>query len=132
MGAELLVNTLRQIEAGTILEVSQDHIEESTIKHAPKLFKENTKIDWKLTAQEIHQLICGLSPYPAAWSVWENNKGEHKTVKFFKSSVLKETADNDLLSLWNDKQTIYIQCEAGVLCIHEFQLEGKKRLQAKD
>jgi methionyl-tRNA formyltransferase len=122
-GGELVVETLNQIAKDIVSLTPQDTCINSPVRPAPKLFKENTKIDWKLTAQEIHQLICGLSPYPAAWSVWENNKGEHKTVKFFKSSVLKETADNDLLSLWNDKQTIYIQCEAGVLCIHEFQLE---------
>lgn len=131
-GGELVVETLNQIATDTVSLTPQDSCINSPIRPAPKLFKENTKIDWKLAAQVIHQLICGLSPYPAAWSVWENNKGEHKTVKFFKTSVLKETADHDMLSLWNDKQTIYIQCEAGVLCIHEFQLEGKKRLNTKD
>ena len=131
-GGELVVETLNQIATDTVSLTPQDSCINSPVRPAPKLFKENTKIDWKLAAQVIHQLICGLSPYPAAWSVWENNKGEHKTVKFFKTSVLKETADHDLLSLWNDKHTIYIQCEEGVLCIHEFQLEGKKRLNTKD
>jgi methionyl-tRNA formyltransferase len=105
---------------------------DSPVRPAPKLFKENTKINWTDSVEKIHQLICGLSPYPAAWSIWENSKGEQKTIKFFKSTWLAETSDRASLSLWNDKHSIYVKCDSGILCIHEFQIEGKKRLLAKD
>lgn len=131
-GGDLVVETLNRIALNNVSLTPQENCIDSPVRPAPKLFKENTKINWTDSAEKIHQLICGLSPYPTAWSVWENSKGEQKTIKFFKSTWLAETSDRGALSLWNDKQTIYVKCESGILCIHEFQIEGKKRLFAKD
>jgi methionyl-tRNA formyltransferase len=131
-GGDLVVETLNRIALDNVSLTPQENCIDSPIRPAPKLFKENTKINWTDSVEKIHQLICGLSPYPTAWSVWENSKGEKKTIKFFKSTWLTETSDRATLSLWNDKQTIYVKCDSGILCIHEFQIEGKKRLLAKD
>lgn len=132
IGGELVVATLNQIASDAVSLTPQDTCIDSPVRPAPKLFKENTKITWTDSVEKIHQLICGLSPYPAAWSVWENSKGEQKTIKIFKTSVLKESTEHEMYSLWNDKHTLFIQCAGGILCIHEFQIEGKKRLHAKD
>lgn len=131
-GGELVVDTLNRIAMDNISLTPQENCISSQVRPAPKLFKENTKINWTDSAEKIHQLICGLSPYPAAWTVWENSKGDRKTIKFFKSTFVTDASDRTSLSLWNDKQTIYIKCDDGILCIHEFQIEGKKRLFAKD
>lgn len=132
IGGELVVATLNQIASDAVSLTPQDTCIDSPVRPAPKLFKENTKINWSDSVEKIHQLICGLSPYPAAWSVWENSKGEQKTIKIFKTSVLKESTDHEMYSLWNDKHSLFIRCAGGILCIHEFQIEGKKRLHAKD
>lgn len=124
MGAELLVNTLRQIEAGTILEVSQDHIEESTIKHAPKLFKENLQIDFNKPAAELVNFIRGLAPFPTAYTFLEQ-----KQLKVFLAHVVNEAPQVAVGTMQTDaKSYIRFACPDAWLYIDELQLEGKKRM----
>ncbi len=125
MGAELLVNTLRQIEAGTILEVSQDHIEESTIKHAPKLFKENLQIDFNKPAAELVNFIRGLAPFPTAYTFLEQ-----KQLKVFLAHVVNEAPQVAEGTMQTDaKSYIRFACPDAWLYIDELQLEGKKRME---
>lgn len=129
-GGELVVQTLRAIEAGTVQPVPQNMLN-GPQRPAPKLFRETTQIDWSRPVNEIHQLICGLSPYPAAWTRWKNEKGEVKQIKLFKTSVEigVETGSSRLTA---DKQTIRVSCDGGMLVIHELQVEGKKRMPARE
>lgn len=130
-GGELVVETLRAIEAGTVKPVPQAAMTGSQQRPAPKLFRENTEIDWSKPLEEIHRLVCGLSPYPAAWTRWTNAKGEVKQVKLYKTTMEPgATTQPGMLS--SDKQTIRIACNGGDLVIHEFQLEGKKRMTARE
>jgi methionyl-tRNA formyltransferase len=125
MGAELLVNTLRQIEAGTILEVSQDHIEESTIKHAPKLFKENLQIDFNKPAAGLVNFIRGLAPFPTAYTFLEQ-----KQLKVFLAHVVNEAPQVAVGTMQTDsKSYIRFACPDAWLYIDELQLEGKKRME---
>jgi len=125
MGAELLVNTLRQIEAGTLLEVPQDHIEESTIKHAPKLFKENLQIDFNKPAAELVNFIRGLAPFPTAYTFLEQ-----KQLKVFLAHVVNEAPQVAVGTMQTDaKSYIRFACPDAWLYIDELQLEGKKRME---
>ena len=125
MGAELLVNTLRQIEAGTLLEVPQDHIEESTIKHAPKLFKENLQIDFNKPAAELVNFIRGLAPFPTAYTFLEQ-----KQLKVFLAHVVNEAPQVAVGIMQTDaKSYIRCACPDAWLYIDELQLEGKKRME---
>ena len=125
LGAELLVNTLRQIEAGTILEVPQDHIEESTIKHAPKLFKENLQIDFNKPAAELVNFIRGLAPFPTAYTFLEQ-----KQLKVFLTHVVNEAPQVAVGTMQTDaKSYIRFACPDAWLYIDELQLEGKKRME---
>ena len=125
LGAELLVNTLRQIEAGTILEVPQDHIEESTIKHAPKLFKENLQIDFNKPAAELVNFIRGLAPFPTAYTFLEQ-----KQLKIFLAHVVNEAPQVAVGTMQTDaKSYIRFACPDAWLYIDELQLEGKKRME---
>jgi len=125
LGAELLVNTLRQLEAGTILEVSQDHIEESTIKHAPKLFKENLQIDFNKPAAELVNFIRGLAPFPTAYTFLEQ-----KQLKVFLAHVVNEAPQVAVGTMQTDaKSYIRFACPDAWLYIDELQLEGKKRME---
>lgn len=130
-GGELVVETIRTIENGTVEPIPQDRFTDSPRRPAPKLFKENTQIDWSKPVNEIHQLICGLSPYPAAWTRWANTKGETKQVKLFRTTVISGSG-NGTKALSADKTTIQIDCDGGTLIVHELQLEGKKRMSAKE
>lgn len=132
IGGELVVSTIHSIEAGTIQPIPQAEMLHSLKRPAPKLFKENTLVDWNKPVNEIHQLICGLSPYPTACTRWTNAKGEIKQIKLFKSSIEENTNDSQLGQFTSDKQTIRIKCNGGELILHEFQVEGKKRMTARE
>jgi len=124
MGAELLVNTLRQLEAGFLQEVPQDHVEESTIKHAPKLFKENLQIDFNKPAAELVNFIRGLAPFPMAYTFLEQ-----KQLKVFLAHVVNEAPQVAVGTMQTDsKSYIRFACPDAWLYIDELQLEGKKRM----
>jgi methionyl-tRNA formyltransferase len=125
LGAELLVNTLRQLEAGSLHEVPQDHIEESTIKHAPKLFKENLQIDFNKPAAGLVNFIRGLAPFPTAYTFLEQ-----KQLKVFLAHVVNEAPQVAVGTMQTDaKSYIRFACPDAWLYIDELQLEGKKRME---
>jgi len=125
MGAELLVNTLRQLEAGSLQEVPQDNIEESTLKHAPKLFKENLQIDFNKPAAELVNFIRGLAPFPTAYTFLEQ-----KQLKVFLAHVVNEAPQVAVGTMQTDaKSYIRFACPDAWLYIDELQLEGKKRME---
>jgi methionyl-tRNA formyltransferase len=130
-GGELVVKTLHAIEAGTVRPVPQSEMTHSPQRPAPKLFRENTQIDWTKPVGQIHQLVCGLSPYPAAWTRWTNAKGETKQIKLFRTAVeTKPQSGTGKLSA--NKQSVRISCNDGDLVLLEFQVEGKKRMTARE
>ena len=86
IGATLVVETVDAIAEGNIQPIPQTELIEGTeIKHAPKIFKEDCKIDWNKDSESIRNLIRGLSPYPAAWAnlVNEQTGSEIITKLFF-------------------------------------------------
>lgn len=72
LGADLTIDTVQHIVAGDLKPISQDELlqgEEPT--PAPKIFKDTCRIDWAQPARSIHNLVRGLSPYPAAWAKFD-------------------------------------------------------------
>ena len=65
-GTSLVTETVDRIAAGEIRPVEQQHIDEATLRPAPKIFKEDCRIDWEKPGREIVNFVRGLSPYPAA------------------------------------------------------------------
>lgn len=130
-GGKLVVETIRSIAEGTVSSIPQDKVTDSLQRPAPKLFRENTQINWEQSGKKIHQLVCGLSPYPAAWTKWTNTKGETRIVKLYKTRFeLKDQKETGVLS--STKDAIRVSCKDGELILLELQMEGKKRMSAKD
>lgn len=127
IGAELVVKTVNAISNGKALAKTQD--ENKAINHAPKIFKETCEIDWNQSAIQIHNLIRGLSPYPAAFTSIND-----KSCKIFKSGISDDTMENKLPGEWitDDKTYLKFKTGNGVLEILELQLEGKKRMKIDD
>lgn len=130
-GGKLVVDTLDAIGSGTVTRTPQENMNASLQRPAPKLFKDNTTIDWNKGVQEIHNLVRGLSPYPVAWSVLENNKGERKQVKFYETRVHSNNPGTTG-TLSSSKKSITIQLSDGELEVLEWQMEGKKRMSTRD
>lgn len=131
VGGELVVKTLHTIFHKQVKTIAQADITNRPQRPAPKLFKENTRVNWKKSAQDIHNLVRGLSPYPCAWTLWKNEHGEQKQIKFFQTRLTGEIGKEDL-SIESTKQAIYIHATGGKLEIVEFQFEGKRKMTTKD
>lgn len=125
MGGRLLSQTVDGLAAGTIVPEKQD---DSLSNYASMLNKENCRIDWQKTAQEIHNQIRGLNSWPVAWS----QLGE-KNFKFYMTKVLKDEAQGkpgEVISV--GKQSFVMSTGYGQLEILEMQPPNKKRMSAGD
>lgn len=124
IGSELVLRTVEAISKNEVHPLPQD--ESKAIHHAPKIFKETCQIDWNQSAESIHNLVRGLSPYPAAWTEFQG-----KTCKIFKTKVLESNLHGKQLGEWESDSKTYLrfQCSSGSLEIVELQLEGKKRMK---
>lgn len=121
-GSKLVIKTIEAINEGNVVPQEQD---ESKAKHeAPKIFKETCKIDWTKPAEEIHNLVRGLSPYPAAWTTIDG-----KVCKIYKSEVTGQKLNVPVGEFATDNKTfLHFQTGDKALAVLELQLEGKKRM----
>ncbi len=129
LGAETVVNTLKLIENGNIETTLQ--IDNTEIKTAFKLNKENCKIDWTKSGNEINNLIRGLSPYPAAWCYFKDENGENN-IKIYKSLFIKVSHKFKIGQVICTKKEMKIAISDGFIEIIEIQFPGKKRIKTKD
>lgn len=126
VGAQLLVKTLHAIEAGEVTEQPQPQSDD--LKHAPKIFKEDCKIDWNNSAQQIHNLIRGLSPYPTAFTALND-----KNLKVFKAEIEhKEPGIAAGGFLTDGKTYLKFAAKDGFIKLLDIQYEGKKRMLIED
>ena len=127
IGSKLIIRTISEIESGTLK--SKKQIISESQKTAPKLNRNNTRINWLKDDLTIKQFILGLNPYPGAWTLLSNN-GRGLNFKIFnvKTSNLKVPKKTILLK--EDK--LYIGTNTNALELLEIQLEGKKRLNANN
>ncbi|MFA7380606.1 MAG: methionyl-tRNA formyltransferase [Bacteroidia bacterium] len=125
-GAQLVLRSLQIIENGTYTTNEQELLPGA--KHAPKIFTEHCLINWNTTAEQVHNLIRGLSPYPAAFT----HLGS-KVLKVYRSSKeLKEVSAAPGTIESDGKTFIKIAVQDGFVYLHELQLEGKKRMKADE
>ena len=130
LGAEVTLETVQSIFENTAKGTPQSAYVEDELKDAPKIFKQDCKINWNQTAEAVHNFIRGLSPYPTAWTSWPENG--NKTLKIFKT-VLAETGTSETPGkVQVIEGRLFIACATGALEILELQMEGKKRVPAKD
>ena len=127
IGSQLVLKTVDLISTNGVKTIPQPEIAPSL---APKLFKENCKVNWKLKSEEIYNFIRGLNPYPAAWSSFENN-GIVEEMKIFKSRFVVENHTYILDSIIASKKELKIAIKDGFLFIDELQLPSKKKMDAK-
>ena len=128
LGGELVVKTLKQIQENNVKTRKQHNKEE---KEAPKLFKNNCKIDWSDSKKNIHNKIRGLSPYPAAWAILFND-GNEIEIKIYKARKQKESHKLEIGSVISSKKELKIAVRKGYLIIDELQLAGKRKMKTQD
>lgn len=130
IGADMVIDTVDSIIKGSLNTIPQP---EGDFSPAPKIFKEDCKIDWSKSAQEIHNLVRGLCPIPTAFTNMVDNDGKITAIKIFKTKISEEsifeneTAPGQIL-ISNKK--IYVATGDGTLEIISLQPAGKKRMDS--
>jgi methionyl-tRNA formyltransferase len=129
LGSKTVIDTLEMIEKGNVSTVIQK--DTADIKTAYKLNKENCKIDWTKSAQEINNLIRGLSPYPAAWCFF-GDKNEEWNVKIYEAKIISEEHSIAIGSLICTKKEMKIAVKNGFVQILNLQFPGKKKMSTPE
>ena len=122
LGAEAVLETVKMILEETVSTSSQD---ERLATRAPKIFKEDCKIDWSLPAIQVHNHIRGLSPYPGAWTTHDGH-----LLKILGTELVDREGTSGLVLSSNDE--LIVGCHNGAVRVLEIQQEGRRRLPAAD
>jgi methionyl-tRNA formyltransferase len=122
-GATLALKTVQAIETENV--PTQPQQTTSELRSAPKIFKETCQINWNQPAKNIHNFVRGLSPYPTAWSIFDD-----KTFKIFKTEELPDAypalTPGEIIT--DGKMYIHVKTADGILNLLDLQMEGKKRM----
>lgn len=123
-GANLLVKTMELLVQGKAPRTPQDH---SIATYAPMLRKEHEHINWNQKAQEVHNHVRGMDPWPGTFTTWEG-----QVLKIWKTSVpaplMFSASPGTVLELQTGG--ILVQTRQGQVLIKELQLQGSKRMEA--
>lgn len=135
IGADLVVKTIDGIAAGNVVPAEQhwDSGSQGQLRPAPKIFKDDCRVNWENDAPTLFNLIRGLSPYPAAWSTLETPGGQLLQVKIFLAEPVADGPDDAPGSLYSDgKSYLHVATGKGILSVTKLQVEGKKPLAVTD
>ena len=133
IGSHLVTRTVDKLAEGNYTTIEQMHIDETTLKPAPKIFKEDGRIDWSRNAEDIHNLVRGLSPYPAAWTPIYKDGAECGSAKVFTTRFELCNHNTAPGTLKTDGRTyLAVAAADGWVYIEEMQMAGKRRMAIKD
>lgn len=127
IGAECVVHTVESILDGTLSTQPQP---DGEFIPAPKIFKEDCRIDWLRSAMEIFNHVRGLSPYPAAWSVLRDKSGKEFDVKIFEVKPSDRDLGVEPGEVVIDNKRLLVACGEGSIEILSLQPAGKKRMES--
>lgn len=130
-GAKLIIETLDLIVSGKVTTLAQHKFVESEIllKKAPKINKEDCRINWEKGGKQVVDFIRGLSSHPAAFSEFVSNDNDIIYLKIYKSFFEKVAHSSKIGELFSDGSTyIKVSVADGFIFLNELQLAGKKRM----
>lgn len=124
IGAEIVLHTIRLIETGKVKVQMQD---ETLASPAPKIFKEQCRINWCSGSQDVHNFIRGLSPHPAAFTFHNNTM-----LKIYRSQMISDVKGKTPGEILEVNRKLIVSTLDGAIEIKEIQQEGKKKLSAEE
>lgn len=126
LGGNLVLKSVDMIAEGAVTPVAQSTMMTTTMRPAPKIFKEDCRLEWYNDVKSIYDKVRGLSPYPAAWCEieGENFKIFSSHYELCESTVGKMVTDG--------RNFLKIGCKGGYLVIDDLQMAGKKRMKVAD
>lgn len=133
VGAKLILETLELIKNDKVNPKKQsDH---PLLKEAPKLTKENTRVNWEAPGNHIYNHIRGLDPYPGAWSFFQNgtqNGTQQSLIKIFEVGISPESHKLPIGKLILDNNELKVAVRDGFIILKEIQLPGKRKMKTKE
>jgi methionyl-tRNA formyltransferase len=135
IGASLVLKTVKAIENNNYPQTDQSEFiaKGEQEKHAPKIFKEDCRINWQDPMKKIHDHIRGLSPYPAAFTELISTDDKTYSIKIFKTETERSDHTETIGSVHTDSKTyIKVAVKDGFINITDLQLPGKKRLAVSE
>jgi len=135
LGARLTVKTIRSIIDGSLTTTPQSALTgDQPPTPAPKIFRDTCHIDWSKPAVRIHNLVRGLSPYPAAWTTIHSDGAADVDIKVFTTAVPCPDAPDDILTgeIAINGDRMFVGAADGAVEILELQPTGKKRMHTAD
>ena len=131
-GSGLVVETIEKIASGDAEPIPQIDIPAGELRDAPKIFKEDCRIEWNAPGARIVNLIRGLSPFPGAWSIMDGSEQEMQ-VKIFEASFLPSEFSEQPGTISSDGRShIRVACADGAVEVKQLQLAGKKNLATEE
>ncbi|MGL5785264.1 MAG: methionyl-tRNA formyltransferase [Bacteroidales bacterium] len=130
LGAKLVVETVDQVLSGNLKATPQNEMaDESSLRPAPKIFKDTCRINWEGSAETIYNFIRGLAPYPAAWTeLMDGDKAS--MLKIYETSKEYIQHDHKPGTLFSDGKTyLKVAVKDGFLSILSLQIAGKRRME---
>ena len=124
LGARLLIDTLKQLEAGTLVRMPQDH---ARMTYDPMLTKEMGVIDWTLPAAEIVNRIHGLNPWPGCSTAIEGGR-----LKLLRAEVAAGAGQPGEIIIADPRQGLVIAAGEGAVSVTQLQAPGGKPMNSKD
>jgi methionyl-tRNA formyltransferase len=122
LGGEAVVETVQQIESGTVDPRPQD---DSQATPAPKIHDEDCEIPWDESGEEVHNHVRGLSPYPGAWTMHGDTR-----LKLYRTRRAEgEGASGEVIQA---DERLLVACGKGAVEVVTLQQPGKQRLDAAD
>jgi methionyl-tRNA formyltransferase len=126
------LKTVQGIAENSLQEIPQNNKRQTTnqeLRHAPKIFTNTCIIVWEKTTAEVHNLIRGLSPYPAAFT-----KLHGKNLKIFRAEKIEGLHSSIQAGNFETDKASFLRfaCSDGYINIIELQLEGKKKMPVAD
>ena len=131
LGARLALQTVKDIADGNVHPVAQSVLEQdNTPCPAPKIFKEDCRINWNQEAKKVRDHIRGLSPYPAAWTIM--HEGDEELAVKILDTVMTDKAASQPGRITVENGRMWVDCADRRLEVLSLQVQGKKRMSAAD
>lgn len=129
LGAEAVVETVRRLAAGTARAEPQD---DALASPAPKIFRDDARIDWARPARAVHDHVRALSPHPGAWTEWAPG-GDRETLKVLRTRVASTGGAVGAPGVVAEAEgRLVVACGVGAVEVLALQREGKRRMDAAD
>jgi len=137
IGSALVLKTVDMLAGGKTEGIAQKQLisDSSEIKHAPKIFKEDCRINWGNNVTSIYNHIRGLSPYPTAWTeIKHHANGEIQMMKVYASEKSEGNLQGAKIGTVSSdgKTELKVACLDGWIRITELQLSGRKKMNVEE